>query len=98
MFAPATLAAWEPGEDGRPARLLVHFFGLFGPDGPLPLHLTEYARDRRRNDRDPTLPAFRRPVPSPGAVAAVARLGRRAARPSASTGRRRTASPPMSAR
>jgi len=31
---------------------------LFGPDGPLPLHLTEYARDRRRNDRDPTFQRF----------------------------------------
>ena len=58
MFAPATLAAWEAEEDGRPARLLVHFFGLFGPDGPLPLHLTEYARDRRRNFRDPTFQRF----------------------------------------
>jgi type VI secretion system protein ImpH len=58
MFAPATLAAWEPEEEGHPARLLVHFFGLFGPDGPLPLHLTEYARDRRRNFRDPTFQRF----------------------------------------
>ena len=39
----------RPRAGSRPARLLVHFFGLFGPNGPLPLHLTEYARDRRRN-------------------------------------------------
>lgn len=58
VFAPATLAGWEPGTNDRPARLLVHFFGLFGPDGPLPLHLTEYARDRRRNQRDPTFQRF----------------------------------------
>jgi type VI secretion system protein ImpH len=58
VFAPATLAAWEAGQSGRPDRLLVHFFGLFGPDGPLPLHLTEYARDRRRNFRDPTFQRF----------------------------------------
>ena len=38
--------------------MLVHFFGLFGPDGPLPLHLTEYARDRSRNHRDPSLQRF----------------------------------------
>jgi type VI secretion system protein ImpH len=57
-FAPSTLAAWEDGKDGRPSRLLVHFFGLFGPDGALPLHLTEYARDRRRNHRDPTFQRF----------------------------------------
>jgi type VI secretion system protein ImpH len=58
IFAPSALAGWEAGEGGRPPRLLVHFFGLFGPDGPLPLHLTEYARDRRRNHRDPTLQRF----------------------------------------
>ncbi len=57
-FASAMLAGWEPGEEGRPSRLLVHFFGLFGPDGPLPLHLTEYARDRLRNERDPTFVRF----------------------------------------
>ena len=57
-FAPAMLAGWDAGEEGRPDRLLVHFFGLFGPDGPLPLHLTEYARDRLRNERDPTLQRF----------------------------------------
>ncbi len=56
-FAPATLAGWEAPE-GFPPRLLVHFFGLFGPDGPLPLHLTEYARERRRNARDPTFQRF----------------------------------------
>ncbi len=57
-FAPAALAGFEDGEDGAPPRLAVHFFGLFGPDGPLPLHLTEYARDRRRNHRDPTFQRF----------------------------------------
>jgi len=57
-FASAMLAGWDAGEDGRPDRLMVHFFGLFGPDGPLPLHLTEYARDRVRNERDPTFQRF----------------------------------------
>jgi type VI secretion system protein ImpH len=58
IFAPASLAAFEPGTEGRPSRLLVHFFGLFGPDGPLPLHLTDYARDRRRNARDASFQRF----------------------------------------
>jgi type VI secretion system protein ImpH len=57
VFAPATLAAWET-RDALPPRLLVRFFGLFGTDGPLPLHLTEYARDRKRLARDPTLQRF----------------------------------------
>lgn len=56
--APASLAGFEAGVAGRPGRLIVHFFGLFGPDGPLPLYLTEYARDRRRNHGDPTLLRF----------------------------------------
>lgn len=57
-FAPATLASCEPGTDGRPWRLLVRFFGLLGPNGPLPLHLTDYARDRIRSHGDRTLARF----------------------------------------
>jgi type VI secretion system protein ImpH len=56
-FAPAELAGVQAGREG-PARLLVHFFGLFGPNGPLPLHLTEYARDRTRNADDATMTRF----------------------------------------
>lgn len=56
-FAPAALASFSAGALGRP-RLGVRFFGLFGPMGPLPLHLTEYARDRLRNHADPTLARF----------------------------------------
>lgn len=47
-FAPASLSAFEPGEPGTPARLLVRFVGLFGPNGALPLHLTEHALQRLR--------------------------------------------------
>jgi type VI secretion system protein ImpH len=57
-FAPATLAALEPAAGSRPPRLVARFLGLFGPNGPLPLHLTEYARDRLRNFRDPTFVRF----------------------------------------
>ena len=57
-FPPSTIASFTPGTDGKPARLINRFFGLFGPQGPLPLHLTEYARDRQRNHRDPTFVAF----------------------------------------
>ena len=57
-FAPATLAAFDPGSDGRPPRLSEYFLGLFGPQGPLPLHLTEYARDRLRNHGDYTFARF----------------------------------------
>lgn len=58
VFPPATLAGCEPSVvDGIPL-LLVRFLGLFGPHGPLPLHLTEYARDRVRNVGDRTLARF----------------------------------------
>lgn len=57
-FAPATLAGFVPGKDGRPPRLVQSFFGLLGPNGPLPLHLTEFARDRLRNSGDATLVGF----------------------------------------
>lgn len=57
-FPPSTIAAFTPALGGKPAKLTNRFFGLFGPQGPLPLHLTEYARDRLRNHRDPTLVAF----------------------------------------
>lgn len=57
-FAPAPLAAFHPGEGGRPPRLRVHLFGLLGPNGPLPVHVTEYVRERLRHANDPTLSRF----------------------------------------
>lgn len=57
-FAPSTLVAFDPGGADRPPRLSEYFLGLFGPNGPLPLHLTEYARDRLRNHHDPTFARF----------------------------------------
>ncbi len=57
-FAPSTLAHFTPAEGEHPPRLSVNFFGLFGPNGPLPLHLTEYARDRLRNADDATFSRF----------------------------------------
>jgi type VI secretion system protein ImpH len=55
-FAPAPLASFE-NRGGIP-RLQVRLFGLLGPNGPLPIHLTEYARERLRNANDPTLSRF----------------------------------------
>jgi type VI secretion system protein ImpH len=57
-FAPSTLTSYRPGGYDRPGRLSTAFFGLFGPNGPLPLHLTEYARDRYYNARDATFVRF----------------------------------------
>jgi len=57
-FPPNTIAGFTPPQGDKPARLTNRFFGLFGPQGPLPLHMTEYARDRKRNHRDPTMVGF----------------------------------------
>lgn len=57
-FAPSTVAAFKSADAQSPARLSVFFLGLFGPHGPLPLHLTEYARDRIRNRGDATFSRF----------------------------------------
>ena len=57
-FAPRTVDRFEPRAEGKPPRMYGLFFGLFGPNAPLPLHLTEYALDRRHNSRDSTFIAF----------------------------------------
>jgi type VI secretion system protein ImpH len=56
-FAPSMFAEAALREDGR-LWLGGVFFGVFGPNGPLPIHLTEYAHDRRHNFRDHTLSRF----------------------------------------
>jgi len=56
-FAPAAVGSFHA--DARPApRLGVLFFGLLGPQGPMPLHLTEYTRERLHHRGDPTLARF----------------------------------------
>lgn len=57
-FAPASLQAFRSPTAERSGRLRVAFLGLFGPQGPLPLHLTEHARDRMRGVGDRTFAAF----------------------------------------
>jgi type VI secretion system protein ImpH len=57
-FATSTLSKVVLGDRcGRP-RVEVRFFGLFGPNGPLPLHLTAYARERRLHKGDETFGRF----------------------------------------
>jgi type VI secretion system protein ImpH len=57
-FAPATIAEVLPGAAGQPERMTVWSFGLYGPNGPMPTHLTEYVRERLRQFDDPTLARF----------------------------------------
>jgi type VI secretion system protein ImpH len=58
-FEPHMLAALErePAGDAddveaKAPRLLLNFFGLLGANGPMPVHLTEYVRERQRHHDD----------------------------------------------
>ena len=44
-FAPAGLFAVRPSHAGPP-RIEQRIFGMFGPNGPLPTHITEFVRER----------------------------------------------------
>lgn len=56
-FPPSMLASVDTIDAGR-LKISGYFLGLYGPHGPLPLHLTEYIHDRMTNARDDTLAAF----------------------------------------
>ena len=56
-FAPSTICDVDRDKDGPPVVSILSY-GLFGPNGPLPLHLTEYVRERIVHHRDHTLSAF----------------------------------------
>jgi type VI secretion system protein ImpH len=56
-FAPATLESFDTSTSKKP-RLIQRFFGLFGPQGAMPIHITEYVRERIRNHGDHTLRRF----------------------------------------
>lgn len=57
-FHATMLGQFSRADSASRARLVVNFFGLLGANGPLPLHLTEYTRDRVRNGGDGTMLAF----------------------------------------
>jgi type VI secretion system protein ImpH len=55
-FAPSDVVSFEATETG--ASLEQHSFGVFGPNGALPLHLTEHAYTRRHHSDDATFVDF----------------------------------------
>ncbi|WP_168415762.1 type VI secretion system baseplate subunit TssG [Erwinia amylovora] len=57
-FAPAAIASVSPRENSALHDVSIYSFGLFGPNGPLPIHLTEYARERSDHHQDNSLSAF----------------------------------------
>jgi type VI secretion system protein ImpH len=56
-FAPTEVAAFHT-DDKPVAQLEQHGFGIFGPNGALPLHLTELAYTRELQTNDPTFAGF----------------------------------------
>jgi type VI secretion system protein ImpH len=57
-FANSTLSHFKPLDGKSAAQLGANFFGMFGPNGPLPLHLTEYALERELHHKDQTFARF----------------------------------------
>lgn len=56
-FAVAAVSSFHWKSGGVP-RLGQRFFGLFGPMGPMPIHLSEYVRERERHHADSALARF----------------------------------------
>jgi type VI secretion system protein ImpH len=57
-FAPSTLERFQGRDNARAPVLYSRHFGLFGANGPLPLCLTEFARQRILHQGDTTFAAF----------------------------------------
>ena len=57
-FAPSTLASCRLDPESEIPTLAVRFFGLLGPNGPMPLYLTEYVHSRGKSFHDPTMAKF----------------------------------------
>lgn len=57
-FPRSTIRSVKAPTEDSPGELINKFFGFFGSHGPLPIHLTEYARERQVNMHDPTFVSF----------------------------------------
>jgi type VI secretion system protein ImpH len=57
-FPPAQIAAIGNTPGTARLRLATYAIGMFGPQGPLPLHVTMRALERSRHGHDPTLAHF----------------------------------------
>jgi type VI secretion system protein ImpH len=57
-FAPSSVTSFKTPAGATVPRMEVRFFGLLGPNGPLPLHLTEFARGRSIHAGDHALVRF----------------------------------------
>lgn len=58
LFPPSELAGYKTGNSGRADTMQVYFFGMFGPNGALPLSFTEYAYERSLHFYDLSIQRF----------------------------------------
>ncbi len=57
-FAPSTVRAYRYEVGARAPRMYISFLGLLGPNGPMPLHLTQYVRNREVVHHDHAMARF----------------------------------------
>jgi type VI secretion system protein ImpH len=57
-FAPSSIASFSKSEQHKHWKLQTYLYGLFGPNGALPIHLTEYAMMRWTHSKDATFSRF----------------------------------------
>jgi type VI secretion system protein ImpH len=57
-FAPSSIASIQSRASDGKLLLQTYFLGLFGPNGPLPTHFSDFADQRIKHHRDPTFAAF----------------------------------------
>ena len=57
-FVPSAITGAEWNDAKKRLDVRLAFTGLLGPNGPMPIHLTEYVIDRRNHSHDRTLEAF----------------------------------------
>ena len=57
-FATSAIEGFKPAAGKEAPKLFVNFMGLLGPNGPMPIHLTDFVRERVERAKDPTLASF----------------------------------------
>ena len=57
-FAPASIADITQRDSDKTWHLQTYFFGMFGPNGPLPTHITDFTQQRIKQQHDETFAKF----------------------------------------
>jgi len=57
-FESATIQRYQEGDGAAPPKMKVNFLGLLGPNGPMPLNVSESLYQRLLHDKDKAHPEF----------------------------------------